>query len=403
MSQFDSAFFVIGLIVMFAFAWQRFNEPSFPNEPTLPRRVVPLRYLFLGPTYRRARSLYVASVLAFYCILVWPGPKMAPVMSSLIGKNFPTEAWALVAALILSGFVPNVKWISFIEEFLRRQIHSWFLVPDGVWTTIGVLEDTSYDPPTPQLAKFNPSSTEKLRQDLKAQPNTLRYRWARAAILMGLLQQMGSGTSQPLKKASFDPFQDDFKEIRANFKALESEVTAVTPTDEDDAAVAPAVEDKIIQSVDNLLSRIYAYISWGVRNQATNEREVDELLNSLGFHVPITGGRPLFNVVAPAMLAVAGIVFVFWVAAFLVQDAMQMTTLTLPDIVVSALTSGIAATVMYGGAVMVALKQREKQIERKVWHEGSAACFVPIVLWAGVITWATIVAATAFAQPDIHI
>ena len=390
MPQFFSVFFVLGLIVMLTFAWQRFNEPSFPNEPTLPRRVVPLRYLFLGSAYHRARYLYVAALLALYCIFVWPGPKFAPALSVAIGKDFPSEAWALLVALLLAGFVPNVKWVSAVEEFLRRQVHSWFLVPDGVLTTIGVLEDTSYEPPAVQFEALDPALKKRLRQDLNLRPNALRYRWARATMLLASLQQMGAGAQHPLKKAAFDPFQDDFNEIRTSYKALESEVETATQAD----------EDKLLQPVDDLLRRIYAYISWGVRNQASSEKEVDELLNNLGFRIPLTGGRPLFNVVAPALLAVAGIAFVFWVAAFLVLNALQIVSLKYTDIVINALTSGIAATVMYGGAVVVALKQRERQIERKVWREGSPNCFVSIAVWAGVITWVTIFVTTALGQPD---
>jgi hypothetical protein len=39
-----SVFFLLGLLVVAAYAWQRFNEPSFPNQKALPRTVAPLRY-----------------------------------------------------------------------------------------------------------------------------------------------------------------------------------------------------------------------------------------------------------------------------------------------------------------------------------------------------------------------
>ena len=51
-----SAFFVVGVLVVTAFAWQRFNEPSFPNRKALPRTLSPLRYLFLRSTYQRRVS-----------------------------------------------------------------------------------------------------------------------------------------------------------------------------------------------------------------------------------------------------------------------------------------------------------------------------------------------------------
>ena len=63
-----------GSWVVLAFAWQRFNEPSFPNQEALPRTVEPLRYLFLKPTYQKARFAYVTGLLLLYAVLVAPGP-----------------------------------------------------------------------------------------------------------------------------------------------------------------------------------------------------------------------------------------------------------------------------------------------------------------------------------------
>src|SRR5580692_2505351 len=48
------SFFVLGLLVVAAYAWQRFNEPSFPNQKALPHTLVPLQYLFLKPAYQQA-------------------------------------------------------------------------------------------------------------------------------------------------------------------------------------------------------------------------------------------------------------------------------------------------------------------------------------------------------------
>ena len=59
-------FFFLGFWVVVAYAWQRFNEPSFPNQQALPRAVEPLRYLFLRPTYRKARLTYVVGLLLLY-------------------------------------------------------------------------------------------------------------------------------------------------------------------------------------------------------------------------------------------------------------------------------------------------------------------------------------------------
>lgn len=404
MEHFFSIFFVLGLIVTAAYAWQRFNEPSFPNQAALPKTLVPLRYLFLKAAYRRARFTYLAVSLLLYCVLVWPGPKIVPFLGLVGVEKFPAEGWALLVALFLVGFVPNsqLKWLSAIEDLLRRSVHAWFLVPDGVEKTIGVLEDTSFEPPSGRYDAMPPALRDKVRQDLKLQPGTLQYRWARTAFLMALLQQMGAGASNPLKKASFDPFQADFEDIRTNYKALELELgpygKEVEPLDSADA---------LKPSVDHLLQHIYAYISWGVRNQADSEQDVDDILADLGFRIPSTSGQRLFDIVAIPIFAVCAITTIFWVLAYIALNLtgafslISQEELPFSDIVAFALIYGLAAALMYGGAISIALKQRQSQIEQKKWREGSPTCLIPIAVRAGLVTWAVIVSMSVLSQPNV--
>ena len=224
MEQFWSIFFLIGLLVVMAYAWQHFNEPSFPQRENLPRTVDPLRYLFLRLTYGKARLAYVAGLIVLYGLLVAPGPTMIGAMGEGWAKEFPPKAWSLLIALVLTGVAAapvSVKWLNVLEESLRRWVHTWFLVPDGVERTIGVLEDARYDPPPSQLSLVeNPATRERLQENLKAPTGTLRYRWARTAVLMVSLRQMGAGATHPLRRAAFDPFEEDFKAILASYRAL---------------------------------------------------------------------------------------------------------------------------------------------------------------------------------------
>ena len=291
MEQFLSIFFVIGLLVVMAYAWQRFNEPSFPDREALPRTVDPLRYLFLRPTYRRARLVYVAGLIALYVLFVAPGPTMIDTLGDLGFKDFPPKAWALLIALVLTGVgvaPASVKWLNIIEEWLRRWVHAWFLVPDGVERTIGVLEDARYDPPESQLALVSNSATrQRLQDDLKAPTGSLRYRWARVAVLMVSLRQMGAGAVHPLQKAAFEPFEEDFQAILVTYRALRQDVEAVLNNPAGDDS-----EENLVTLVDNLLKRIYAYISWGIRHQADSERDVDQTRNHYAYvRVTVEGVR----------------------------------------------------------------------------------------------------------------
>ena len=114
---------MIGLVVVMTYAWQRFNEPSFPQREDLPRTVDPLRYLFMRSTYGKARIGYVAGLMALYALLVAPGPTMVETLGQAGIKDFPPKAWPLLIALVLTslGTVPaSLKWLNVIEEWLRQ-------------------------------------------------------------------------------------------------------------------------------------------------------------------------------------------------------------------------------------------------------------------------------------------
>jgi hypothetical protein len=81
------SFFCFGVLIVLTYAWQRFNEPSFPNEETLPRTVEPLRYLFLKPAYAKARLLYLVGLLV--CTLCWSFPAQS--MVGALGGPGPKE------------------------------------------------------------------------------------------------------------------------------------------------------------------------------------------------------------------------------------------------------------------------------------------------------------------------
>ena len=339
------SFFCFGVLIVLTYAWQRFNEPSFfPNEETLPRTVEPLRYLFLKPAYAKARLLYLVGLLVLYALLVLPGPSMVGALGGPTPKEgLSPQAWPLLIALILTGLgtAPTpVKWLNIIEEQLRRWVHAWYLVPDGIRSTIAVLDDARYDPPVGQLNFLQGPLKEKCQEDLHLARGTLSYSWARATILVMSIKSMLNGASHPLKRAAFEPFKDEFfDDILVTYRALKLDVQALNPNDEDE-------EEKLSRSVENLLKRVYAYIGWGIRNQVDSEREVDQILKELGFRIPdrITG-RHLFDIVVPAVLLVAAIVTVFWVANDAIGRAMGATDgpPTMYKSIVAALTSAMAA------------------------------------------------------------
>jgi hypothetical protein len=404
------SFFCFGFLIVLTYAWQRFNEPSFPNEETLPRTVEPLRYLFLKPAYAKARLSYLVGFLILYVLLLLPGQTMVGALSGSDPKEgLSPQAWPLLAALVLTGLgtaPTSVKWLNFLEEQLRRWVHSWYLVPDGIRRTIAVLDDARYDPPAAQLNFLSGPLKEKCQEDLRSARGTLSYNWARATILVTSIRSMLSGAPHPLKRAAFEPFKEEFfDDILVKYRALKLDAQALNPSDEDE-------EEKLSRSVENLLKRVYAYISWGTLYQVDSEREVNQTLKDLGFRIPDRAtGHHLFDIVVPTVLLIAAIVTVFWVANDAIclamgwgaNDAICLDATDCHPIyksIVKALTSATAACLMYGAIVLIVLKHRAAKIEQKVWLERSWMCLISIALKAGLATWLVIVLSTVYWKPS---
>jgi len=377
-------FLILGLFTIVAFAWQRFNEPSFKAADTLPHAEDPLRYLFLRDAYNKARWAYVAAFVAIYLLFVAPGPQMAKALQDLGLKEFSPQAWALVVALLMTGLLPNsnLKFLAMIESWLRRLIHGWFLVPDGVQRTVGILKNADYKIPEGDFA----SISLQVRGDLKLARRSLRCRWARATVLMELLSPMGLS----LPNADFEPFQEDFEDISARYKALAQEI--------------PGADEKnreLGQSVDKLLHRIYTYISWGVRYQANSQSDAEQMLKQLGFEIPELGDRRLFDIVAPPIVVVGFITAAFWLAVDGISWMSDPSKIVLSDSVLNAVISAIAATFMYGFAVFIALNKRADQIKHDLWRQGSPTGLAPIAVKAGAMTCFVIIITTvALRLPD---
>src|SRR6202030_360219 len=132
-------------------------------------------------------------------------------------------------------------------------------------------------------------------------------------------------------------FTADYADIRRRYRALAPDITSATPDR----------QETLIKSVDHLLMRIYAYISWGIRHQASSQHEIDETLERLGFRIPAPGDRRFFDVLAPMVILIALITAVF---SFATDSIRALNGLPLPmaTIVLNALISMMTASVMYG-------------------------------------------------------
>jgi hypothetical protein len=373
----------IGALVVLCYSWQRFDEPTFPNEETLPHTVEPIQYLFAGRAYQRARVIYLGGAALLYFLLILPGPQVAQLFPGAAQANL-SETWPLLMALVLVGVVPNsnIEWLKVIERRLRRTVHEFFLVPSGIVRTISILEYAKYDPPASVLDAIPDSVRQRLLKDLDSFKGSLEYKWARATLLLESFDLKGGGN--PLARASLAPFEQDLRDIRQRYEQLDLQMRLADR------------KEQLLDPVDGLLKRMYAYIAWGTLRQSKTDR-VFSNLEALGFDIPPVATRPVFDVVVPAALLVALITFLFWIghdALFPSDDPSGS------DSIINSLSGATAAGLMYGYAVYAALRSRSRQIEENGWMQTSPRCYLPIALRAGLVTWAIIVASTVVSAPE---
>jgi hypothetical protein len=312
----------------------------------------------------------------------------------------PDEAWALLIALVLVGVAPNVKWITMIEDQLRRVVHAWYLVPDGVLRTIGVLDDAKYEPPVYIINELSAPDKERIKTNLTLPPSSVYYRWARATMLFETLKQIG-GDRIVLRSAQFEPFEEDLDRIRARYRELGRDIDRLQDHRDSRESNREDLEEALANSVYKLLRQIYAYLSWGIRQQATSERDVDQILEELGFYPPDTYHQRVLDAMLPAAFFVAVISFAYWliVRFFPWNTGLSDSSLTPAEEVLSMLCSATAASFMYGYAAFIALRQRSSQIEENTWSQYSARSYFPIVAFAGAVSWAVIVVSTVLFAP----
>jgi hypothetical protein len=421
--NFESPYFVIGLIVIIVYAWKRFNIPSFPNQESLPRVLTPLRYLFLGSAYWKARLTYVILSVCLYILFVLPGPSVIaafnPTKSGELGAPF-VQTWPLLVALFLVGVVPNsLPWLDAIEAQVRGFVHSWFLVPDGALRMVALLEDARYSPPAWLIEALESQRSTRLFSDLRVPPAQPEYRWARATMILEALKKQGL-EANPLERVAFAPFDDDFGDICRNYRLLQLEAdairvgTGVREGQRAGAETAPAIHgeaadfalrrDEFHVSVGRLLRQMYGYINWGVRQQVNSEKKATQLLEDFGFgfRLPVGSEKRLFDVVFPAILSITLWSFVWALVSLLV---IPWTRLHEPPskILVLALSSATAAACMFGFAISSALSRRSAKIEERTWVQTSPRCFVGISIVAGFVSWLVIVASTIFWHPDLTV
>ena len=352
---------LIGLLVVIVFGIQKFNEPTFAASEDQPETLLPPRFLALPRQYVNALLFYLGSLCLLFVLCSMAGSKgFGDLLSATPVKP---EAFPLAMALIIVGFIPNVKWIQQIELFFRRTAHRRAFIPEGARSMQARLRGARFN-----FAKFNNDTILKdetfrgvVPSDFSARPDSIEHRWARFTCLIYALDQLdqrdGDATddfpniAQDLDESFLDANRLEYKRLLARHKELRHRLISYRKK-----TLSQSEIDDLYESLQQALRRTYVFIGCAVRLKYPIDVRAIDALAHFGFEVkPLPPAPSIFYVIRWAALAMPALIFIAVMVAQLSGLEIPQGNMTPQQIAVSWALSSI---LVHGCAAWAAYKLR---------------------------------------------
>jgi hypothetical protein len=306
---------MIGLVVVIVFGIQKFNEPTFATSEEQPETLLPPRFLALPRQYVNALLFYLGSLCLLFVLCSLAGSKGFG--DFLAVTPIKPEAFPLAMALVIVGFIPNVKWIQQIELFFRRTAHRRAFIPDGARSMQARLRGAKFN-----FAKFNNDTILKgetfrgvVASDFTARSDTVEHRWARFSCLIYALDQLDqrdgdvaddfSNIAQDLDDTFLDANRLEYKRLLARHKELRPRIASYRKN-----MLSESETDDLNDSLQQTLRRAYVFIGCAVRLKYPIDGRAIDALAHFGFEVkPLPRPPSIFYVIRWAALAMPSLIF----------------------------------------------------------------------------------------------
>lgn len=143
LEYFPQAFgWLAGVLIIVAFAWNKFHEESNELRSNWKNRVLSqiyLRNLTFRDAYVRALIIYTAILLILFFAIALTGRGL-----QIAGtQGISDAAWPIFVALLMAGLAPNLPWISQVEPWLRGMMHHRAQITRAVEELFGELVSSS--------------------------------------------------------------------------------------------------------------------------------------------------------------------------------------------------------------------------------------------------------------------
>jgi hypothetical protein len=350
---------LIGLLVVIVFGIQKFNEPTFEKNEDQPETQLPPHFLARPRQYVNALFFYLGSLSLLFVICAAVGSQG---FGDLLGATpIKPGAFPLAMALIIVGFIPNVRWIQQIELFFRRAAHNRAFIPEGAQSMERRLRRAEFD-----FSKYNNPTRlndEILRAlkptDFTAEPETIQRRWARFTCLIYALDQLykkdGGGSddfgniAKDLDEHFLAANRSAYERLLARHRELRHRMASYRkkmPNRSDD--------DDLVEALRQALRRTHVLIGCAVLlKHPIDDRAIDALAR-FGFKVERLNPAPsIFYVIRSAALTMSALIFIAVMAAQVLGLKIPQGKMTPQQIAVSWALSSI---LVHGCAAWAAYK-----------------------------------------------
>lgn len=363
----------IGVVVVLLFSIDKFNEPSFSRRADEPETLFLPRYLALRHQYVRGLAMYIGGTEVLFLLFTIAGPKFLTNLQQNTIQISP-ETWPLAAALLITGIIPNIKWLQKLEEKWRRVCHENAYIPDGAKETAHKITHAKFDPGAYRSDISSDHAFNELKEYFDEREDRIIRNWVKiSCILHALGRELEDDANSSnfdrnflsSSKAEIDQLKADFKRDQRMFKNY-----LIAKAKTKDASLLAENSNELIQEIKRLMKRVCTIVSCAVRAKQSSEEGVFRSLGDVGFFVVRGGGasRGLLDVLFLSLACVCGLVFA---GVYISQNMMSSSNVFREGysrLDVAAIWSFLVLG-FHGIAALVAAYLRELKLRRGTWRD----------------------------------
>jgi hypothetical protein len=354
-----------GAFFMFVYSWSRFN--TWTDKEDFEYSDPPRHYTTWG-RFVSFSLLYTLFIEFFYMLIVF-FPEGTVYIDQILGngtlgekKGFGEYSF-LWAVLILTGVMPNLRWIRDPELAIRHKLHEMAFIPfEGQSIINQFLIHPSLFRPDQEIIKNvikEMGDEEKYSvEDFNQPTNSIRHKWCKLSYLRFKLMEWQ--TSRDVERfmchcnLEKDSFEKTFSDLKVKIEKYNDRLADLGENKPDEYILL--LESDITEKLDLLLLQIYRVISCGVLAIEKLGYNRQSTFQSLGLYPALGTDIPFdWNSIINSMAVVFLVTFIPTMLYFFVIRQMDIGLDLIPKTAFEALLWAVYSLVINGIGIIGAI------------------------------------------------